>query len=99
MIKRGILILISFLALSSAAAQETTSDHPTESACPFIKIEPERLADLNIPRFGNAIFCANGEMTVTGGHTSGFIPTATAEYYKDGKWHLLQTRYWLQRTP
>ena len=93
MVKRGILILISFLALSTAAAQETTSDHPTESACPFIKIEPERLADLNIPRFGNAIFCANGEMTVTGGHTSGFIPTATAEYYKDGKWHLLQMVY------
>ena len=93
MIKRGILILISFLALSSAAAQGTTSDHPTESACPFIKIEPERLADLNIPRFGNAIFCVNGEMTVTGGHTSGFIPTATAEYYKDGKWHLLQMVY------
>ena len=58
-----------------------------------LKITAERLADLNIPRSGHTVFIAHGEVTVIGGHTSGFIPTPTAEYYKDGKWHLLQTVY------
>jgi AraC-like DNA-binding protein len=35
----------------------------------------------------------NGELTVAGGHTDGFVPTPTAEYYKDGEWHSLQMTY------
>ena len=30
---------------------------------------------------------------VFGGHTSGFVPTNTAEYYEDGTWHVLQMTY------
>ena len=48
------------------------------------KIEVERLPDLNIPRAGHSLFFVNGELTVAGGHTNGFVPTPTAEYYKDG---------------
>ena len=61
--------------------------------CPMVKIPVKRLPDLNIPRSGHALFYANGEITVAGGHTKSFVPTATAEYYKDGKWHVLQTEY------
>lgn len=64
-----------------------------EGICPLVKITPERLADLNIPRSGHSVFIANGEVTVVGGHTSGFVLTPTAEYLKDGKWHLLKTVY------
>ena len=64
-----------------------------ETQCPMIHIETERLADLIIPRNAHAIFCVNGEMTVVGGHTTNFIPTSTAEYYKDGVWHLMETVY------
>ena len=32
-------------------------------------------------------------LTVAGGHTDGFVPTPTAEYYKDGEWHSLQMTY------
>ena len=39
------------------------------------------------------MFYANGELTVAGGHTNGFVPTQTAEYYKDGKWHTMQMTY------
>jgi AraC-like DNA-binding protein len=28
-----------------------------------------------------------------GGHTSGFVPTKTAEYFKDGEWHVMQMAY------
>ena len=52
-----------------------------------------RLPDLNVPRTGHAAFCVNGEVTVVGGHTSGFVPTQTAEYYAGGKWHLMSTVY------
>jgi AraC-like DNA-binding protein len=61
--------------------------------CPEIKLQVDRLPDLHIPRAGHAVVCANGEITVIGGHTSGFVPTATAEYFRDGKWHLLNTVY------
>ena len=48
---------------------------------------------MNTPREGHAVFCANGELTVAGGHTKGFVPTATAEYLSDGEWHQLPMTY------
>ena len=57
------------------------------------KIQVEQLPSLQVPRSGHATLYLNGELTVIGGHTSGFIPTPTAEYYKDGEWHLMQTVY------
>ena len=64
-----------------------------DSLCPMVRIQPERLPNLNIPRYSHATFLVNGELTVAGGHTSGFIPTPTAEYLKDGEWHVLQMVY------
>ena len=58
-------------------------------SCPVEKIDAERLADLNMPRFGHSLLCLNGEPTVIGGHTTNFVPTPTLEYYKDGKWTLV----------
>ncbi len=81
-------ILSAFLASVAAELPDTTS-----SVCPVVQIEAVRLPDLNIPRAGHSLFCVNGEPTVVGGHTSGFVPTATAEYYRNGKWHLMSTVY------
>ena len=53
----------------------------------------ERLPDLNVPRNGHFLACVGGELTVIGGHTTGFIPTATAEYFQGGSWHLLDTYF------
>ena len=60
---------------------------------PMTKIVPLRLPDLNIPRFCHGTFFADGELTVTGGHTSSFVPTPTAEFLKDGQWQVLQMAY------
>ena len=60
---------------------------------PMTKIVPLRLPDLSIPRFCHGTFFADGELTVTGGHTSSFVPTPTAEFLKDGKWQVLQMAY------
>ncbi|MBQ3753432.1 MAG: helix-turn-helix domain-containing protein [Prevotella sp.] len=61
--------------------------------CPESKLQIERLPNLQIPRADPSVFVVNGEPTVVGGHTDGFVPTATAEYYSDGEWHLLETVY------
>ena len=79
----NLLILLPFSLQANSA----------EGKCPLVKIVPERLADLNIPRSGHSAFVVNGEVTVVGGHTSGFVLTPTAEYLKDGKWQLLNTVY------
>lgn len=79
--------------MSSYANIAHAEVHTDSAVCPFVKIAVKRLPDLNIPRSAHNIFSVNGEMTVVGGHTTNFIPTATAEYYKDGKWHLMETIY------
>ena len=76
------LLLITFLLPLS-----------TKGQCPEVKIDVERLPDLNISRAGHALFFVDSELTVAGGHTNGFVPTPTAEYYKDGEWHLMDMVY------
>ena len=93
MTNRFTIFLASIFALVTTMAQKPSADESFQRSCPFVKIEPQRLPDLNIPRFGQAVFYANGELTVAGGHTSGFIPTPTAEYLKGGEWHLMQMTY------
>lgn len=92
---KHLLLLLSLFVVLPSMAQQTpnTPNKHADASCPVIKIKPERLPDLNIPRYGYNLFCLNGEPTVFGGHTSGFVLTPTAEYFKDGKWHLLQTVY------
>ena len=53
----------------------------------------ERLPDLNVPRNAHTAAFVNGELTVIGGHTTGFIPTNTAEYYSNGAWHLIDSYF------
>ena len=60
---------------------------------PWQELRVERLPDLNVPRSGHFLTCVGGELTVIGGHTTGFIPTATAEYFQGGSWHLLDTYF------
>ena len=59
----------------------------------FTPMEVERLPELNIPRQAHSLEMCNGEFTVFGGHTSGFVSTPTAEYFRRGKWHTVQTLY------
>lgn len=56
-------------------------------------MEVERLPSLHVPRSGHATLCVNGTTIVIGGHTSGFVPTATAEVFRNGEWYLLPTVY------
>lgn len=60
---------------------------------PFTPMTYERLPELNIPREAHRLEMCNGEFTVFGGHTTGFVSTPTAEYFRRGKWHTVQTLY------
>ena len=83
-----VLSLMMFLPFVAVASSDSI-----KSACPLVKIDVERLSDLNIPRNGHSAVCMNGEVTVFGGHTTNFVLTPTAEYYKDGEWHLMDMAY------
>ena len=85
-----LLWLLAIVALSASSAVASDS---LQTSCPLLPLHAQRLPDLNLPRAGHSVFCINGEITIVGGHTDGFVPTATAEYYKDGAWHLLPTAY------
>ena len=72
---------------------KSAADGVEKAKCPVVRVEAERLPDMNVPRSGHSAILVNGEVTVIGGHTSGFVLTPTAEYLKDGEWHQLQTVY------
>ena len=86
---RYLILLYSLIVLFPLAAQQ---DGVTVQ-CPVVKVSAERLPDMNMPRSGHSFLLVNGEPTVIGGHTTNFVPTATIEYYKDGKWTLLPSAF------
>lgn len=88
--KKLIAVIYTFIALLPLVA---TPQGNNAGKCPAVKVQAERLADLNVPRYGHTVLLLNGEPTVIGGHTTNFVPTPTLEYYKDGKWHLVQTAF------
>ena len=83
---RTIFIILLLILASGAKAQHQTE---ASKSCPVKKVQVERLPDLNIPRSGGHMLVINDIPYVFGGHTSGFVPTPTAEYFEDGEWHVL----------
>ena len=67
--------------------------HAISDTCSMVKIQAEQLPDLHVARACHALFYANGEVVAAGGHTEGFVPTKTAEYFADGEWHLMDMTY------
>ena len=89
----AIITLVSLFAQLNILAQKTGTGSLQQAVCPVVKIQPEQLPRLNTPRSGHHTLCVNGEITVFGGHTSGFVPTPKAEYYKDEAWHQMDMVY------
>ena len=80
--------MLSICSLSFAAAGTDSL-----SVCPEVRIDVQRLPDMQVPRQGHSTIYINGETVVIGGHTTGFIPSATAEYFSNGTWHQITTIY------
>lgn len=88
--KRIVLFSAFLLLLLSCGQQPEAVQHDGIS---FVPMETKRLPDMNVPRSGHALVWAGDHLLAIGGHTTGFIPTATVEYYEGGRWHLLSTIY------
>lgn len=59
----------------------------------YLPMETKRLPDMNEPRSGHGLVWAGDHLLAVGGHTTGFIPSTTAEYFEGGSWHSLSTLY------
>ena len=90
---RKFYLVFVLLLLTAKAAGSVSNARNSAKECPMVKIEAERLPDLNIARAGHQTLLVNGEITIFGGHTKGFVPTPTAEYFSNGKWHEMNTVY------
>lgn len=92
MAKHTITLLLVLLTSIPLCADVVSVPVPT-TTCPIKSVAVERLADLNVPRHNHFTVCVDGVPMVFGGHTTGFKPTATAEYFSDGEWHLMNMVY------
>lgn len=88
--KRGWLTIFLLLLLLSCQQPLEVVQHGDIT---FVPMEAKRLPDMNEPRSGHALVWAGDHLLAIGGHTTGFVPTATAEYYESGQWHTLPTLY------
>ncbi|MCR5409127.1 MAG: hypothetical protein K6E61_08510, partial [Bacteroidales bacterium] len=82
MYKKALILVIAGFCTVCAAAQDN-----------FKKIVFERLPSLAAPRGNHQTILLNGEVTVVGGHTTGYKPLETLEYYKGGSWHSITTTW------
>ena len=76
--------LACIVLLASMMQTALSAEDNAQATCPIVKLEVVRMPDLNVPRIGHSVFMVNGEPTVVGGHTTSFVPTTTAEYFRDG---------------
>ena len=84
---------VMFLLVMFFSSEVCAANDKKEVYCPMVKIETERLPDMNIARSGHSLLYVNGELTAIGGHTTGFKPTPTAEYFDGKKWHTMPMTY------
>lgn len=82
------IICHAMVVLTALAAGETTGVVYTVA-----KMQVDYLPPLHIPRSGHHVMYVNGELVVMGGHTSGFVPTRTAEYLVNNTWNVMNMVY------
>ena len=88
--KKGFLLVFLLLLLLSCQQLPEEVQHGDIT---FFPMATKRLPDMNEARSGHALVWAGDYILAIGGHTTGFIPTATAEYYEGGQWHTIPTLY------
>lgn len=91
--------LVKAIAPGEAVITVKTVDGEFTATCSVTVSEPvlsvevmefEALPEMLKARADHAVFYAGGDLVVCGGHTSGFAVESSAEYYRDGEWHLMQ---------
>ena len=91
--KRALSILAAAL-LAGCSSGDTGEHHAVEPDGPqWAPLRVERMGRLNKPRGQHHTLVAGEEPVVIGGHTDGFKPLETLEYYKNGAWHEVPMHY------
>ena len=86
-------LFFSFALLMMMLSCQPTPEVIQQGDLVFRPMATKRLPDLYEPRIGHALVWAGDHILTIGGHTTGFIPTSSAEYYESGRWHLISTLY------
>lgn len=87
------LLLLPGLMVSCSADKQPDREIRTVDGVPFTSLYVKQLPDLIVARAGHVLTYVEGRLTAFGGHTRGFVRTATAEYFEDGRWHLMNMTY------
>ena len=88
--KKGFLLVFLPLLLLSCQQSPMEVQHGDIT---YVPMATKRLPNMNEARSGHALVWAGDHILAIGGHTTGFVPTSTAEYYEDGRWHSIPTLY------
>lgn len=88
-----LFFILAFLSPAYSPAEKGVPSAGEVDGVPFVELHHERLSDLKVPRTAHTCLSLGEEIVVIGGHTTGFVPTATAEYYSDGTWHTVPMLY------
>ena len=74
-------VFLSVLLLLLMLACRQQPDVVQHDGLAYAPMESERLPDLSEPRTYHALVWAGDHILALGGHTTGFVPSATAEYF------------------
>lgn len=89
-----ILLLPLVLSLPACSGKPTVlEDKWQENPVPFAHVVCEKLEPMAVPRAAHALLRTKDGMIAVGGHTSAFIPTATAELFDGKNWTRIPTCY------
>ena len=102
---KGLLLLMASLAGMVTAQATIPPPHPVEQFAGHAsrsamraaddkkgvvaELKYEKLPDMSYARMGHQAFAAGNALVVTGGHTTGYALTQTAEVYENGQWQSL----------
>lgn len=90
---KPIFLFCAMLLALSVQTLAAISDTTAVGGCQMLPVEVRHLPDLTIARSGHYTFYVDGELMVAGGHTNGFVPTATAEFLHNGSWQVKNMVY------
>jgi len=91
--KHSVFIVLAFLLASCAPSGNGEQEAVQAGGVTFQPMTVERLPDLKRPRGHSHAALLGDEITVFGGHTDGFKPMHTAEFYSGGAWHEIEMMY------
>ena len=81
------------MLVACGSNDDSSTDSILHEGVTFNEMPVQPLPPLQVPRMAHSLFLAGDELVVIGGHTTGFVPTRTAEHLTGDRWELVETNY------